>query len=136
MTKSILQLNSAMRVIATMAATAVLSACSPADKTDTNASDGNTTVQTLPADENGNGENASGVAREMHNQMNEDQAMHDSMKGGAMADDKMGQMGPGGMNHPAMKSGQAKAVGDKPAADPAPKDKADPAMPMSDDMGM
>ncbi len=130
MTKNIISLSSALPLIA-IAAT--LGACSPANKTEGTATDPNTTVQTVPADEAGKSEDAAEVAREMHNRMNEDQAMHDRMKGGAMADD---QMGPGGMKDPAMKGGSMKGMGDKPMADPAPKDKADPAMPMADDMDM
>lgn len=100
-----------------------LSACSPADKTDTNTTDAGTATQTASANDSGRAEDASGVAREMHNQMDEDQTMHDSMKGGAMADD---QMGPGGTHGPAMKG-----MGSKAATDAPPKDKADP-MPMTD----
>lgn len=130
MTRNNIRLSSALPLIA-IAAT--LGACNPTTKTDGNATDANTTVQAVPADETGKSEDAAEVAREMHNRMNDDQAMHDSMKGGAMADD---QMGPGGMKDPAMKGGHMKGMGDKPMADPAPKDKADPAMPMKDDMDM
>lgn len=128
MTKNNIRSGAALPLLAL---TAALAACSPANKTDGNATDANTTVQTVPADETGKSENAAEVAREMHNRMNEDQAMHDSMKGGAMADDHMDKMGPGGMNDPAMKGGPMKGMGDKPMADPAPKDKPDP-MPMND----
>jgi hypothetical protein len=114
-------------VFSALAITAALGACSPADKTDTtaaNATDASTTYQAAPAGETGSAEdNASGVAREMHNQMNEGQAMHDAMKDGSMPHD---QMGPGGAHGPGMKG-----MGSKSASDAPPKDKADP-MPMND----
>ena len=128
MTRNNIRLSSALPLIA-IAAT--LGACNPTTKTDGNATDANTTVQAVPADETGKSEDAAEVAREMHNRMNDDQAMHDSMKGGAMADDHMDKMGPGGMNDPAMKGGNMKGMGDKSAPDAAPKDKSDP-MPMND----
>lgn len=128
MRKNNMKLGTALLLLAM---TVALGACNPANKTDGNAADTNTTVQTVPADETSKDEDASDVAREMHNRMNEDQAMHDSMKGGAMADDHMDKMGPGGMNDPGMKGGAMKGMGDKSAADAAPKDKPDP-MPMND----
>ncbi len=131
MIKYILKSGYAIPVIAMTAAAAVLSACSPASKSDTNASDGNTTVQAVPANETDTSEDAAEVAREMHNRMNEDQAMHDSMKGGWMPDDQMDKMHQRGMNDPAMKGGAIQGMGGKAPSDPAPKDKADP-MPMND----
>jgi hypothetical protein len=125
-----LRLSTGLPLVA-LIATATLSACSPADKSDTNAAEANKTCQTVPADETGTTEDVSEVAREMHNRMNEDQAMHDSMKDKAMPDDQMDKMHSGGMNDPAMKGGAMKGMGGQPASDPAPKDKTDP-MPMTD----
>ncbi len=123
-------LRSGFAVSAIAMTAAALSACSPASNTDSKASDNTTTVEAVPANETETAEDAADVAREMHNRMNDDQAMHDSMKGGAMPDDQMDKMH-SGMNDPAMKGGPMKGMGDKSASDPAPKDKADP-MPMTD----
>lgn len=131
MNKNIIRLHSPMPVIVLMAAAAMLSACNPTDKIDTNASDSNTAVKTVTDNGNVDAENAADVAREMHSRMKDDQAMHDSMKGGAMADDGMTPMGNGQTTEPSMKG-----MGDKATADSAPKDKSDPKMPMSDDMDM
>lgn len=127
MTKNSFRIGSALMALA---ASATLGACNQADKTGANATDTNAAVQTVPS---GEGDEASGrpddagVAREMHNQMNRDSAMHDAMKDGGMKDggmpdDQMGPMGPGM---------QGKGAGKAPASDP-PKDKADPMAPMSD----
>ena len=125
-----LRLSAGLPLIA-LITTAALAACSPADKTNTHAAEATKTVETVPAGETGTTEDASEVAREMHNRMNDDQAMHDSMKDKAMADDQMDKMHPRGMNDPAMKGGAMQGMGGKPPSDPAPKDKADP-MPMND----
>lgn len=102
-------------IVSALVITAALGACSPASEADNVAA--TNTDTSIPED------NASEVAREMHDQMNEGQAMHDSMQDGAMPAD---QMGPDGAHDPAMKG-----MGNKPDPEPAPKDKADP-MPMSD----
>jgi hypothetical protein len=102
-------------IVSALVITAALGACSPASEADNVAAPNTDT--SIPED------NPSEVAREMHDQMNEGEAMHDSMQNGTMPAD---QMGPDGTHGPAMQG-----MGNKPAPDPAPKDKADP-MPMSD----
>jgi len=131
MTKNSYRMGSALMALA---ATAALGACNQADKTGANptATDTSAAIQTVPAGEgdeaSGRADDSSGVAREMHNQMNRDSEMHDAMKDGAMKDgsmpdDHMGPMGPGM---------QGKGMGKPPASDAAPKDKADPMPPMND----
>lgn len=126
MTKYSYRMGSALMALA---ATAALGACNQADKTGANptATDTSAAIQTVPAGEgdeaSGRADDSSGVAREMHNQMNRDSEMHDAMKDGTMPDDHMGPMGPGM---------QGKGRGKPPASDAAPKDKADPMPPMND----
>lgn len=109
-------------VLIAWAATAALAACSPTEKTDSNLTDANTAVQAAPDAESGNSHESADIARDMHDQMNRDSSMHDSMKDGSMSDDQMGQMGTGGM--------KGKGMGPMPTTDAPPKDKADPMPPM------
>lgn len=103
-------------ILSALILTATLGACSPASEAD-NVAATSTDTSTPEA-------NVSEVAREMHDQMNEGQAMHDSMQNGAMPAE---QMGPDGAHGAAMKG-----MGSKANPDAAPK-AADPTpMPMSD----
>jgi len=101
--------------VAALGITAALGACSPASQTNN--------VPAAKTEISNPEEHASAVAREMHNQMSQGEAMHDSMQDGTMPAD---HMGPDGAHGAAMKG-----MGSKAAPDPAPKDKPDP-MPMSD----